>query len=111
MLRSETMKLELTQISQRYGENRLGMFFEQITIPIKKIRQPQRKSKFSNLLVSTYEGVWGRRSVPNGGSGGLVPQWYLRCTKLCGVNDPAEGFLRKGTQNTKLGKPRTKTCI
>ncbi|MGK7897381.1 MAG: hypothetical protein AB4372_28115, partial [Xenococcus sp. (in: cyanobacteria)] len=66
--------LGLTQISPRYGKESSRDGFEYIAILIKKIGQLQRQSNFSNLLVNTYEGVWGRRHVPNGGSGGLVPQ-------------------------------------
>ena len=77
MLRSETIKLGLTQISQRYRKESSRDGFEYIAILIKKIGQLQRQSNFFDLLVNTYEGVWGRRPLPNGGSGGQVPQWHL----------------------------------
>ena len=56
--------------------------FKYIAILMKKIGQLQRKSNFSDSLNKPYEGVWGRRHVPNGGSpkgyrsayGGLIPQ-------------------------------------
>ena len=77
MLRSENIELELTQISQIFGREPYRDGFEYIAILIKKIEQLLRQSNFSDLLVNTYEGVWGRRPFPNRGSGGLVPQKHL----------------------------------
>ncbi len=57
MLRSETVKLGLTQISQRYGREFSRHGCEYIAILIEKIEQLQRQSNFSDLLVNTYEGV------------------------------------------------------
>ena len=71
ILRSKTIKLVLTQISLRYGRESSRDSFEDIAILIKTIRQLKRQSNFSNLLVNTYEGVWGRRPFTNGG---LAPQ-------------------------------------
>ena len=80
-------------MSQRYRRKSFRDSFEYIAILIKTIGQLQRQSNFFDLLVNTYEGVWGRRPVPNGratlvrfphyrdrarlGSGGQVPQWHL----------------------------------
>ncbi len=64
MLRSETIKLGLTQISQRYGRESSRNGCEYIAILIKTIGQLNRQLNFSDLLVNTYEGVWGRRPFP-----------------------------------------------
>ena len=64
MLHSETIKLGLTQISQRYGRKSSRDSFEYIAILIKTIRQLQQTIKFFRLTCQHLRRGLGKVSLP-----------------------------------------------